>query len=222
VDWTDETHQRNGIKVSIWRTKLKSKSGKSEQHQRDNQLRAGAAFSRSHDDSEEDFEVFDAPAIFATAKKVTPPPTAKKGKPSAVEDVIVKIAPLHVFVDLTMAMSGDGALSFLEDVLDSSSKDNVTCESPLTDEQDCTSDDDNESGNTPPATPSVPAAGNREQERRRLERLVLEDLNLDIDYGQKGLSKSIRVPRLRTGQAKQKVCCKRLSQDDLLTSLHSE
>lgn len=109
--------------------------------------------------------------------------------------VDVDLVPHHVFVDLGL-VDGKGspenishAVAFIEEIsapsisptLGGDSGDNFDPEGPVSDEEDA---------DTPPATPRAGGAygfqraeRERENERKRLERMVLEDLDLGFDYG---------------------------------------
>ncbi len=125
--------------------------------------------------------------------------------------VDVDLAPLHAFVDLGL-LDGKGspenishAVAFIEEIsapsipptVGGEDGDNFDPEGPVTDEEDA---------DRPPATPRAGgmyvfqrAERERENERKRLERMVLEDLDLGFDYGH---SPSHNVP----SRSAHKVC----------------
>lgn len=109
--------------------------------------------------------------------------------------VDVELVPLHVFVDLDLVLEKDAsgnmsqAMAFIDEVSTPSISRAVVGDTKSQVEEEGTGSDE-EDADTPPATPRAPnrhglrrAEREREDERRRLERLVLEDLDLGFDYG---------------------------------------
>ncbi|OBZ75363.1 Autophagy-related protein 2 [Grifola frondosa] len=106
-------------------------------------------------------------------------------------NVDVKLAPLHIFLDLDLISNRD-TLEFLEEVTAS----DISTSSPAPGEGNTSEDgeyegDLSEDVDHIPGSSSVPQRSRlreqemeRERERRRLERLVLEDLDLGFDYRQ--------------------------------------
>lgn len=105
--------------------------------------------------------------------------------PESRTEVEVKIAPLHIFVDLGALLPNQdyGLLEFIQDstpVTFPPAKENAEGE-PYEE----ISDEDEK--DTPPATPRHFAnfsrgGGDRQRERQRLEQMVLDDLDLKLDY----------------------------------------
>jgi autophagy-related protein 2 len=88
--------------------------------------------------------------------------------------VEVVVEPLHIFLDLDLATSG--FLAFLDELADQ-----VESPTPPSVHDDYASEDSDEE--TPPASPQARrSVKEQERERRRLEKMVLEDLDLDLDY----------------------------------------
>ncbi|KAJ7109447.1 hypothetical protein C8R44DRAFT_937041 [Mycena epipterygia] len=166
-DWTDAKHKSVGMKVSHWRTKLKSKYGKS--IRRGSQIEVGSPTSDpvTTDTAQSAFP----PAISLTVKRSV----SKHSLPSNAVEVVIE--PLHVFVDLDIATSNTGFLAFLDEIAGEQSIDS----DPIFDHSPSEDSDDV----TPPASPhyrKTYGAKEKERERRRLEKLVLQDLDLDLDY----------------------------------------
>ncbi|KAG1753407.1 hypothetical protein EDB19DRAFT_1669210 [Suillus lakei] len=182
VDWTAVKLAGGSSKLSTWR--VKSSTGKDRLvHSPPSKPSAlptspkppTAALSRE----EELEELSLSSAITFTARVF--PATTRSGD---LTDILVRIAPLHVFFDVDIILEGGGMLKFLDEVLaveESPARDvSDASQGPSslddTEEEDLGSDDEL---NIPFMTPKQLE---RERERRRLERLVLEDLDLDIDY----------------------------------------
>jgi autophagy-related protein 2 len=163
VDWTDDARRTSSARVSLWRTKLRSQSSRQQ-----------ASSSSSANSS--------ALSLKATRTMAASSRTARQ-KPhrSSVDAIEADIVPLHIFVDLDTSFCSDGLLAFVEDAVppglhpgESTTQHGV--------------DDDVEEGNASEegepslATPRTSSMADKERERRRLEKLVLDDLNLDLDY----------------------------------------
>ncbi|KAJ7111548.1 hypothetical protein C8R43DRAFT_1041373 [Mycena crocata] len=178
TDWTDVKHKSLGMKVSHWRTKVKPKYGKRES-QRETKYPTSERPPQSL-----------PTALSLSAKR------SKHGSTSAPVEIAVE--PLHVFIDLDLATSPSGLLAFLDELADHQLSDSGPGYSP-----DSASEDFDEL--TPPASPhsrKMLSAKEREKERRRLEKMVLEDLDLDLDYraDEKPLSKSHKRRQAKTSQ----------------------
>ncbi|TRM57600.1 hypothetical protein BD626DRAFT_514419 [Schizophyllum amplum] len=113
-------------------------------------------------------EVVKIPAVMAQASLDL---TSGGNRAKSDSNICVTFAPLSVFVDLE-ALNVDSITAFLEDMSPP-----VPPAGSRADNDDYSSDLD---GETPPATPEPAAA---ERERRRLEKMVLDDLDLGMDYG---------------------------------------
>ncbi|KAJ7709834.1 hypothetical protein B0H17DRAFT_915352 [Mycena rosella] len=185
-DWTDLKHRSLGMKTSHWRTKVQPKHGKPTQNQ---------AESPTSD-----------PAPTGTAQSILPPAislavkrSGTKRAPSNAVEIVVE--PLHVFVDLDAATQNTGLLAFLDELADQRPMDAEPAQ------DDFPSEDSEEL--TPPASPNsrkMHSAKEREKERRRLEKMVLEDLDLDLDYRPDALSKkpSPKISKVRSFQETRK------------------
>ncbi|KAG1832558.1 hypothetical protein DFJ58DRAFT_823126, partial [Suillus subalutaceus] len=182
VDWTAVKLAGGSSKLSTWR--VKSSTGKDQLvHSPPSKF---SAFPTSPKPptaallSEEEFKELSLSSAITFTARVTPATTRSGG----LTDILVRIAPLHVFFDVDIMLEGGGVLKFLDEVLavegsptrDASDTSQGRSSLDDTEEEDSASDDEL---NTPFITPKQLE---RERERRRLERLVLEDLDLDIDY----------------------------------------
>ncbi|KAG2157198.1 hypothetical protein DEU56DRAFT_8443 [Suillus clintonianus] len=181
VDWTAVKLAGGSSKLSTWR--VKSSTGKDQvvhsPPSKPSALSTSPKPPTAALSSEELEELSSSRAITFTAH-VSPATTRSGG----LTDILLRIAPLHVFFDVDMMLEGGGMLKFLDEVLaveGSPARDvSDTSQGPSslddTDEEDSGSDDEI---NIPVMTPRQLE---RARERRRLERLVLEDLDLGIDY----------------------------------------
>lgn len=182
VDWTAVKLAGGSSKLSNWR--VKSSIGKDPLvHSPPSK---SSAFSTSpHPPTalllkEEELEELSLVSAITFTARVTPAATRSGGS----TDILVRIAPLHVFFDVDIMFEGGSMLKFLDEALalegsparDASDTSQGRSSLDDTEEEDSASDDEL---NTPFITPKQLE---RERERRRLEKLVLEDLDLDIDY----------------------------------------
>ncbi|KAJ6502482.1 hypothetical protein C8R45DRAFT_818480 [Mycena sanguinolenta] len=163
IDWTDATHKSVGMKVSHWRTKVKPKSGKL---RRESRIEASTS------------PTLDSPAAVGQlppAISVTQKRSIHKQRSPAITVVEVVLEPLQFFLDLDLAASG--LLGFLDELTDQ-----LQPSTPKRANDDFSSEDSDEE--TPPATPTArKSVKEQEKERRRLEKMVLQDLDLDLEYG---------------------------------------
>lgn len=159
TDWTDGVHRTNSPKISLWRTKTKPKQPSADL----------------------------VPAISAYVTRRVPE-REHGDKSRVVNNVEVNLVPLHVFVDLGLAL-GDGCtmLEYLVEILGpgheswEGAEHEVRCNESESEVNNDVGDD--ESHETPPATPRLKSALSRgKQERDRLEKLVMTDLDLDLNY----------------------------------------
>lgn len=207
TDWTHEKQRRNGPKVSVWRSKLERKFGKPDNVRQG--LSHGSQSSspskvRVGEGDTEDATLL-SPAIMVNAKRTNVPRNVDKSY--TVDEVEVKVVPLHIFMDLGQALRYDGVLAFLDEVVGSDVDASRSAKFD-NDRSDDEVDGVDDYRNTPPATPRAHDLREREMERRRLERLILEDLDLDFDY--RGNQSKPRGGAVK-GQEKRKVCVPRKS-----------
>ncbi|KAK7467202.1 autophagy-related protein 2 [Stygiomarasmius scandens] len=103
------------------------------------------------------------------AIRQTSSPTPKQTSAS----VTVRVVPVHVFINASQVLNNDDVSAYIEAF------------SSLSSRAQTTQHDDDGVGDTPPATPKERYSQDteRDRERRRLEKEVLDDLDLHHDYG---------------------------------------
>jgi autophagy-related protein 2 len=186
LDWTAEENRMNSTKISTWRTKIRPKTSK----RRESQTGVGVGMSSSPNKFNSIPQVasgFDAqileqtsnpPAIVANAKFTLLASTKEQaGGPEMDNRVEVDVVPLHIYVDLGLALGGD-ALEFLNGV---AGGDANAMEASREDDED-NSGDEWVGGIMLPSSGRKHSITEHELERQRLEKSVLEDLDLEIDY----------------------------------------
>ena len=115
-------------------------------------------------------------------------------------DVRISLMPLHIFLDVGMALSPDDqgksqVLQFIDELTASPKTD------PKQDLGALDSEDNDTDEEERPTTPRPDNLENeRERERRRLEQLVLEDLDLGYDYREYQAGR--RIPDPSAGRSK--------------------
>jgi autophagy-related protein 2 len=193
VDWTYPTNRSGAAKSSIWRTKAPQHS----HHKTSSPGRPGSTVVAGLPSSlgkvggglPPRVAQLSSPAITATVGVVS---RFKGSPPSKLVDSRVHLEvdtiPLHVFLDAGSILSGNSApvLDFVKDLAPpSSSRQQKQSHVDGSDSED----EEDEEATTPPATPHTQRASglrllerDREKERKRLEKLVLEDLDLSMDY----------------------------------------
>ncbi|KAF5373651.1 hypothetical protein D9758_000606 [Tetrapyrgos nigripes] len=121
-------------------------------------------------------------SVVVTMKQVSPVHGAKS------TSVVVKVVPLHVFVDARQAFNNDDISAYTNALSSISSNQGHSQNASHSAEMD-EDDDEDKAGDTPPATPRErgyrDGTRDQEMERKRLEKAVLEDLDLHYDYGVK-------------------------------------
>ncbi|KAF8077884.1 hypothetical protein FPV67DRAFT_1463315 [Lyophyllum atratum] len=160
LDWTAEKYRSNGLKLSSWRTKPS--------RQRNPTQKEGDIGHRSS-----------SPVVSINFKKYSVSSSSPHQQQLPSDDIGIKVIPLHIFLDLGNALQGDRILMFLDEAIGSRTERGRGGPRPGSDY----SDSNNGEAETPPASPRARHTQQRDKERRRLEKLVLEDLNLDFDYG---------------------------------------
>ncbi|KDQ60992.1 hypothetical protein JAAARDRAFT_31991 [Jaapia argillacea MUCL 33604] len=204
VDWTDSTHSSRSAKVSIWRTKAPPASHGGSNVRRSTDVRNVMSSSPGRKAFTPEFglapfpgkppspnvDTRSSPFISATIKLST----------DGNVEVSAQVVPIHVFLDLGLLSGGSdksgSLLDFLEDAFTlpipaAIPKEGHTSDHRVDEDsrwQEEEGEEGSDGGDTPPATPRHMTVRERErvQERQRLERLVLEDLELDVDYGNQG------------------------------------
>lgn len=180
IDWTNEAHRiSNSTKLSTWRTKAKPKASK----RRDSQTRLGVVIPSSPSIASNVVsgspQTMHRPAVTINATFSLASSEKEQASRRKKDDhVEIRVIPLHIFLDLGLALGSDHALIFLDHAISSrTSATDSNC-----DDGEESDRDEKEEENTFPITPRERNKKERETERQRLERLVLEDLNLDLDY----------------------------------------
>lgn len=179
VDYTDEASWIHGVRPSFWRAKPKQRARS--QHTRQT----------SHVTS-------NASEHGEASQPMAPP--AVQFRLARSGDIEVKVVPLHLFLDLGQALQHGGVLAFVGELY------LVVDGPPGEDFGRATDDEDGSDSSTPPATPRQPISTTEEfqqHERRRLERLVMADLDLDLKYDYKReRTKKFDGPRPNAGRRK--------------------
>ncbi|TFK76391.1 hypothetical protein BDN72DRAFT_785226 [Pluteus cervinus] len=156
LDWTHEQHRSLGTKLSAWRTRPKIKNSKNGPE--------------SPSDS--------TPQPNAVSVKVVQKAASSKSSDTGSSmNIDVKIAPIQLLVDLGSLLEDNVLRACAEEAnLAGPSRADVgvgkASDTDFTDEEDL----------TPPTTPRAQMTRETEMERKRLERLVMKDLDLDVDY----------------------------------------
>ncbi|KAH7889362.1 hypothetical protein F5I97DRAFT_1940745 [Phlebopus sp. FC_14] len=208
LDWTNVKYNGNSAKLSTWRSKYRASKG--------DKGRSPAQLLHKLPSSSPN--PFMASLLSDAEERPTLPPAievagqvTKKSPSKAISRSLdVKIAPLHIFLDLGMILNSNVFASFIEEVMSARmftsqgdtprfSKAEESFESSDQDLADL-SEDDYGSEDSRFRRVSQQAQA-RELERKRLERLVLEDLDLDLDYGTKGTTRS-KVERRQPSRKK--------------------
>lgn len=175
LDWTDERHHLNGMRLSQWRTKHKYRS-------------------------EKGTDPSNHPAVTVFASQGLSSSDHEKDRKSHQTNVEVKILPLHVFLDLRQILATCSVMEFLDELTASHNTSALDDEDHFGNDSGDEDVSDAE-GDTPPATPRVGIMKLKEREaereRRRLEQLVLKDLDLDFDYRAQKLPRAERNPSVR-------------------------
>ncbi|KAH8117286.1 hypothetical protein DFH11DRAFT_1574221 [Phellopilus nigrolimitatus] len=194
IDWTSEINRSFNSSPRVWRTKPPHTS---HSHHRRISGGRGVGFVSNVGLSSS------PPLSFGSPKSPTTPPSpvrSAKGFPAANApksrnvafsvkahlgesnskdlDIVVNTTPLHMFIGLEAATS---VINFMNEALLSITDFSPDTEvpSPASDHGLVLSNDNDEHFNTSQMS-------DRERERRRLEKLVLDDLDLGIDYRQSG------------------------------------
>ncbi|KAG6814394.1 hypothetical protein H0H92_010980 [Tricholoma furcatifolium] len=153
VDWTAENQLSNGLKLSLWRTKLNR---------------------RQASDPQRGEKTTATPAITV---KSTVRKTSGNNAEGSSHEVDIRVVPLHFFLDLETILGGDDLSAYLMKAFSGHPvSPNVE---PGFDVEDRSETD------TAPASPSTWNLQQREAERKRLEKMVIEDLDLGFDYSAK-------------------------------------
>ncbi|EIW60338.1 uncharacterized protein TRAVEDRAFT_63914 [Trametes versicolor FP-101664 SS1] len=219
IDWTHPSQRSAGAKLSWWRTKPVATARPSSQSTR----RDPEPFESSSPPFTRPFPVVlpSSPGRLGLAglspspgkgqhaiPKPTSPALTVKFRSATRDhrdapDVQVSLAPVHVFLDVGAMLSPaqDGKSELLRFVEELAGSRDPQQTQGLADAEPMESDDDTEDGGSRPGTPRAPGLrgfreDDAERERRRLEQLVLDDLDLGYDY-RKPTAQTQTTPRSR-------------------------
>lgn len=157
-DWTDR-HRTDSVKLSTWRSKAKSKPAR-----RRESHGAKVGLPSSPSTITGDDITIHTPAISVHASFSSLSANKVKGPRHMLNDYIdVDVVPIHIFLDFGSIL-GSNALAFMGELSDGGEI-----------EERAAVDDEDEDDNAHSYPPE-------ETETQRLERLVLEDLDLDLNY----------------------------------------
>lgn len=145
-------------------------------------------------------------------------------------EIEVSFEPLHVYVDLGLVLGRQAGreesatMAFLKEVTTPSRSVFDQSRASLLRSREAESDIEDDA-DTPPATPragmdfGVRSAQEQEEERRRLEQLVLDDLDLGYDYRQRPKREDPAVERVKDWR---KVCACDFPPEDITNSSSAE
>ena len=191
-DWTSVANKGTTPKPSYWRARIPQSHSQQRMptHGRGGPV-GSLGLSPSPGKSNPDFlqksPAHSLPVVSVTVTITSGGHRSRKGEkaPESRTHAEVKIAPLHVFVDLAALISSQdhGLLGFLQD----STPTALALAKGDTNEDFCGEISDEDEKDTPPATPRYPTGfsprdSDRQRERQRLEQMVLDDLDLKFDY----------------------------------------
>ncbi|KAF8559774.1 hypothetical protein OG21DRAFT_1503004 [Imleria badia] len=191
VDWTHAKLKRGSAKLSTWRLRNRAVSGKADKLH--TPFRGPCDLPGSPHSympspvSELDDKMAVPPAVEASGR-LTLPFTSKENPPA----VDVRIAPLHLFFDLGMIFKDNLFMHFVEDIASAAIFTPRKATDVAGDQNLCLgelSEDDVDVERDVQIQQTSPRAREREEERKRLEALILEDLNLGMNYQLTGTSK---------------------------------
>ncbi|KAH9935004.1 uncharacterized protein B0H18DRAFT_1082721 [Fomitopsis serialis] len=220
ADWTDPARRSTAAKLSIWRSKAMQHREASRQDTAGTIATGPKSPPRAQSAMPRFLSSSPGPAITTKFRsRTTQSQLTREGEGGP--DIDVTFEALHIFLDLGLVLGRSAqleestAMSFMKEITTPSKS--VFAASALHSlgyRHGAEYDDDDEA-DTPPATPraamgfGVRTAEEQQQERRRLEQLVLDDLDLEYDYRQ-GTKRSVdpaservkdwRKPRTRKSQ----------------------
>ena len=188
-DWTSVANKSTTPKPSYWRARVPQSHSQQRMptHGRGGSVGGLPPPVKLNPDFLQKPPLYSPPAVSATVVIASGDHKSHKGEkaPKPRTHAEVRIAPLHVFVDLGALLSGQdyGFLGFFQDsipIAPPPAEGNAS-----TDIYGEISDEDEK--DTPPATPRHFTGfsrrdNDRQRERQRLEQMVLDDLDLKFDY----------------------------------------
>ncbi|KAH7871768.1 uncharacterized protein C8R40DRAFT_529797 [Lentinula edodes] len=174
MDWTTEAACKHGMKPSAWRTKQKQNKASHSSH-------------APPPGTDRDSLI---PVLTVKGERQSLEKPLHKGK-LLKNDIRAEFSPLQFFVDLRHLFGATNINSYVDELMSALKSPGAT---QLETEMNGSGSDND--GDTPPATPRVNRYHNipaeHEEERRSLEKLVLQDLDLDLDYRQIPTSKDFK------------------------------
>jgi autophagy-related protein 2 len=198
ADWTDAKLATNSAKISAWRSRRRQS-----EHTRGNSQSPMSGLSPLSPLSGligSPLSIGDAINATAPAIRVSHELSLAKAKGansvSPENRIDVAVASLHIFADLALLLSPEFS-SWIKDAFES--KTSISSELVATDNNK--NDSTNLDSSLPTPIVRNTSAG-RERERQRLERLVMDDLDLEIDYRE---SRLITVENTTPKQKRNKV-----------------
>ncbi|KAH9854243.1 hypothetical protein C2E23DRAFT_754086 [Lenzites betulinus] len=230
IDWTDPSQSNSTAKLSLWRTKPNASGRSSSQTARHDDDRLGTSSSPSarpfpvvlpsspgrlglaglSSSPAKGAHTVPKPALPAITVKYRP----HSSRPGQLHDVPesagvqVNLAPIHIFLDVGAALQPvldgkSGALQFLEEL---AGPGNAQPTADVSTSEDVSHEADSDEEDSRPGTPKPSTLrGLREEdserERRRLEQLVLDDLDLGYDYRKPTVQPQI-TPKSRRSKRK--------------------
>ncbi|KAH7913725.1 hypothetical protein BJ138DRAFT_1124124 [Hygrophoropsis aurantiaca] len=219
IDWTKSMNVAGSAKLSTWRAKpihMPSKSGNRVPLQSPRMPVSKLPTSpksppESHLD-EQEVAVNAIPAVSISMQGPPINPSSRSANRSSAVDV--QFTPLHFFVDLGMIMEG-GLLPFVEEIMSSTTTNNAAHQShrgvdgtDLDSGEDNVSESSEEDGDNDAPRKfrhMTVQERNKQKERIRLEKLVLDDLNLSLDYRTAGAPSTKNAGRKTGRKAKRKL-----------------
>lgn len=209
VDWTKAKLKSGSAKLSTWRLRNRAVSGKADKSYTPSQRLCDLPDSPNPFIPSPLSEVEDKlplpPAIEASGRLALPFPS--NDNPQTVD---VKMAPFHFFFDLGMTFKDDLLIHFIEDIASAAiftprkATDIAETQSLRQQSLGKLSEDDMDAERDIQIQQTSLHAKEREEARKRLEALVLEDFNLGTNYQRIGTSRS-KLSRQQPALLKRKV-----------------
>jgi autophagy-related protein 2 len=204
VDWTEAKFQGGSAKLSTWRSRSRAisrnrdKMRSPSQIPRDLPTSPGPFLASPLPEVGDGWQLPPAIEIFCQSGPVNTSKTSTRS-------VDIKIAPLHLFLDLGMIFNENVLMPFVDDITSAAMfaprnegrQTNIEgVQSRRNQDLGELSEDDEDDEADLRSRHMSPRAWEREQERKRLEKRILEDLDLGMDYRTEGTT----IPKALRGQ----------------------
>ncbi|KAF9227681.1 hypothetical protein BS17DRAFT_774146 [Gyrodon lividus] len=190
VDWTEAKFKGGSAKLSTWRSRSRAIPGKGDKM-------------RSPSQRPDDLPTSPGPFLVSPLSEVEdrlqfPPAIEIFGQSGAImtskTSMDIKIAPLHLFLDLGMILNENVLMHFIDDITSAAMfttrnearEKNVPVQSRRNQEIEELSEDDQGVEEDLRTRHMSLRAWEREEERKRLEKLILEDLDLGMNHRTEG------------------------------------